>query len=152
MSLGVVYRKECLDNVRDRRTILASFSLAVLGPVFFVGVMVFVLERALGESNDAIEFSVVGADYAPQLMDYLRNQNTEIEELESDAPRDLVINGDQQLVLVINEDYAERYQKGSVNTLVLIHDSSQLSSTRRHLSILRSHINGYSRVVGLLRM
>lgn len=152
MSLGVVYRKECLDNVRDRRTILASFSLAVLGPVFFVGVMVFVLERALGESNDAIEFSVVGAEYAPQLMDYLRNQNTEIEELESDAPRELVINGDQQLVLVINEDYAERYKKGSVNTLVLIHDSSQLSSTRRHLSILRSHINGYSRVVGLLRM
>ena len=37
MSFGVVLKKECMDNIRDKRTILSSFSLALLGPVFFVG-------------------------------------------------------------------------------------------------------------------
>lgn len=152
MSFGVVLKKECLDNIRDKRTILSSFSLAVLGPIFFVGIMVFVLERALGESDDAISFTVVGATHAPELMAYLQGKDTEIERVDSETPVELVRNGDHKLVLVISPDYAERYSKGSQNTLALIHDSSQLSSTRRHLAILRSHIGAYSRTVGLLRL
>ena len=152
MNFSVVLKKECRDNLRDRRTLLSSFSIAIMGPVLFVGIMVFVLERALGGSDDAISFSVVGAQHAPQLMDYLRKQNTEIEELASDTPRQLVTSGQHKLVLVIAENYAERYAKGNLNTLLLIHDSSELSSTRRHLSVLRGHINRYSRTIGLLRL
>ena len=152
MSFGVVLKKECIDNIRDRRTILSSFSLALIGPIFFVGIMVFVLERALGESDDAIAFSVVGAEYAPELMAYLEQKDTEIERLTAQTPTDLVKNGDHTLVLVISPDYADRYAEGSQNTLALIHDSSQLSSTRRHLSILRGYISTYSRTIGLLRL
>ena len=152
MSLLVVLKKECLDNFRDKRTILSSFSLAVLGPIFFVGIMVFVLERALGEADDAIEFAVVGAEYAPQLMANLREYAVDITEVETDAPRALVVDGDHALVLVISPDYGERYSKGNVNTLQLIHDSSKISSTRRHLSLLRSYISRYSRTIGLLRL
>ncbi len=152
MSFGVVLKKECTDNLRDRRTIMSSFSLAILGPVFFVGIMVFVLERALGESDDAIEFTVVGEQYAPELMSYLRGQNATIEAVESDDPQALVRNGEHELVLVISPDYAARYSEGNLNTLVLIHDSSQLSSTRRHLGQLRAYINQYSRIIGYLRL
>ena len=152
MSFSVVFRKECLDNLRDKRTLMSSFSLAILGPIFFVGIMVFVLERALGESDEAIEFSVVGGEHAPQLMRYLEQQNTKIERVETDAPRELVTNGQHKLVLVISENYAERYSRGNVNSLLLIHDSSELNATRRHLSTLRGYINSYSRTVGLLRL
>ena len=31
-----VLKKECIDNFRDRRTIISSFSLAALGPLGFV--------------------------------------------------------------------------------------------------------------------
>ena len=152
MSFGVVLKKECVDNFRDKRTIFSSFSLAVLGPIFFVGVMVFVLERALGEADDAIEFAVVGAVHAPQLMANLHEYAVEITEVDTDSPRDLVINGEHTLVLVISPDYGERYSNGNVNTLQLIHDSSKISSTRRHLSLLRSYISRYSRTIGLLRL
>ena len=152
MSLSVVLKKECLDNFRDKRTIMSSFSLAVLGPIFFVGIMVFVLERALGEADDAIEFAVIGAEYAPQLMANLREYAVDITEVETDAPRELVVEGEHALVLVISPDYGERYSKGNVNTLQLIHDSSKISSTRRHLSLLRSYISRYSRTIGLLRL
>ena len=79
MSFSVVLAKECTDNLRDRRTLISSLSLAILGPIFFVGIMVFVLQRALGESDEATIFAVVGAQHAPQLITYLRQQNTEIE-------------------------------------------------------------------------
>lgn len=152
MSFKVVLAKECLDNVRDRRALISSFSLAILGPVFFVGIMVFVLERALGESDDAIDFTVVGAQYAPQLMAYLTQQNTNIEEVVSDTPKDLVSQGKNDLVLVINPNYAQRYASGGINTLILIHDSSDMSSTRRNLAQLRNHIGTYSQTIGLLRL
>jgi sodium transport system permease protein len=148
----VVFLKEFIDNARDKRTLFSSFSVAILGPVFFVGIMVFVLDRALGESDEPVTFAVVGATYAPELMSYLRQQNTDITELTAEEPRDLVVNGEHKLVLVINPDYAERYVRGNVNTLMLIHDSSEISSTRRSLGQLRGLIGQYSRTIGTLRL
>ena len=151
-KLAVVFAKEVTDNFRDRRTLLSSFSLAVIGPIFFVGLMVFVLDRALGEVDKAIAFAVVGAAHAPQLMQHLEQQNTEITQEDTDEPRDLVRNGDHKIVVVINADYAERYASGTVNTLSLIYDSSEMSSARRDLAQLRRHINVYSRTVGAMRL
>lgn len=147
-----VFVKEFIDNVRDRRTLFSSFSVAILGPVFFVGMMVFVLERALGESDEAVAFGVVGADYAPQLMTYLEQQNTIVSRVEAEEPKELVTSGAHKIVLVINPDYAERYSRGNVNTLILIHDSSEISATKRNLAQLRGHINQYARTVGMLRL
>ena len=152
MTLLVVLRKECLDNFRDTRTILSSFSLALLGPVFFVGLMVFVLEQALGEADDPIKFAVVGAEHAPQIISYLGQFDVEMTRVATDSPRNLVTAGDHDLVLMISPNYAERYAKGNVNTLQLIHDSSKFKSTRQQLMLLSAHISQYSQTVGALRM
>ncbi|MEM9623771.1 MAG: ABC transporter permease [Pseudomonadota bacterium] len=153
MSFGVVLAKECIDNLRDRRTLFASFSLAVLGPVLFVGIMVLVLERALGESDEATRFAVAGAEYAPQLMQFLQREHTEITLVESAGePKDLVRSGTHDLLLVINPNYAERYAKGNRNTLLIIHDSSKLSATRKHITQLRGLIGRYASTIGVLRL
>ena len=151
-GLWVVFAKEFIDNIRDRRTLFSSFSIAILGPVFFVGIMVFVLERALGESDEAVAFAVVGAEYAPQLMAFLELQNTDISKLRAAVPRTLVTSGKHKIVLIISEDYAQRYARGNVNTLSLYHDSSEISSTRRNLAQLRGYISQYSRIIGTLRL
>ncbi len=152
MTMLVVLRKECLDNFRDTRTILSSFSLAVLGPIFFVGLMVFVIEQALGEADEPITFAVVGAEHAPQLISHLSQYNVEVTPIATDSPRKLVTEGDHDLVLVISPNYADRYARGNVNTLQLIHDSSKINATRRHLMLLSAHISQYSQTVGALRM
>ena len=71
-----------VDNLRDRRTILSSFSLALLGPAFFIGLMSFVLTSAIGESDEPVEVAVVGGQYAPDLMRYLEAENTTITRIE----------------------------------------------------------------------
>ncbi len=152
-GFGIVLKKECVDNIRDRRTVISSFSLAILGPVLFVGMMVFVMERALGESDEPAVFAVMGADNAPQLMDFLNQQNTDITLIDPvDDPREIVIEGNHDLLLVIGEDYAARWRSGGPNTLQLVHDSSDLSSTRKHMTELRGYISQYSQTVGFLRL
>jgi len=151
-GFSVVLRKECLDNLRDRRTVLSSFGLAFLGPFFFVGLMVFILDRTIGQSEDPTTFAVVGAEHAPQLMAYLESKHTEIERLSDVDPRELVIDGTHDLILAINADYPDRYRTGAVNTVLLVHDSSKLSTTRRDYTNLQGMIARYSRTIGLLRM
>ena len=96
-----VLKKECIDNFRDRRTILSSFSLAILGPAFFVGLMTFVLNSALGESDEPLELTISGSTNAPPLIDFMQRENTTLTQIEIDNPAQAVRDGVAKLILVI---------------------------------------------------
>ena len=147
-----VLNKECKDNIRDRRTIISSFSVAVLGPALFVALMAFVLESTLGELSDPVKLTVVGGDNAPQLIAYLESRNAQVTHKALDDPRQSVVDGLETLVLVIPDDFAERFQSGEVNTLPLIYESSDLGKARRNYVLIAQTILGYSRTIGLMRL
>ena len=147
-----VLRKECIDNFRDRRTLLSSFSLAVLGPAFFVGLMSFVLSSALGESDEPLEITISGASHAPELVEFLRRENTTIAIKEIERPAQALRDGLEKLILVIPPEYGERYARGEVNSLSLVYDSSEFGRSQRNFSRARSMVNRYSTTVGLLRL
>ena len=147
-----VLRKECTDNMRDRRTIISSFSLALLGPALFVGLMAFVLNTALGTSTDEVALTVVGSENAPQLVSYLEQQNTEISREELEDPKQAVIDGSHDLILVIPETYAERFSNGEINSLPLIYDSSSLGKARRNYNQVRDMIRRFAQGIGFLRL
>lgn len=151
-GLITVLLKECRDNIRDRRTILSSFSLALFGPALFIGLMTFMLNTALGESDEPVSFAVVGADHAPGLVAFLHQQNTSISLLESVDAREEVTSGRHELVLVIRSDYAQRFHDGAINALTLIHDGAKLGSSRRQFAQVRDMINRYARTLGVLRL
>ncbi len=148
----VVLRKECTDNIRDRRTIISSFSLALLGPALFVGLMAFVLNTALGSSTDSVALTVVGSDNAPQLVAFLEQQNTEINREELEDPKQAVIDGSHDLILVIPETYAARFSKGQINSLPLIYDSSSIGKARRNYNQVRDMIRRFAQGIGFLRL
>ena len=147
-----VLRKECTDNIRDRRTIISSFSLALLGPALFVGLMAFVLNTALGSSTDSVALTVVGSDNAPQLVAFLEQQNTEINREELEDPKQAVIDGSHDLILVIPETYAARFSKGQINSLPLIYDSSSIGKARRNYNQVRDMIRRFAQGIGFLRL
>ena len=148
----VVLTKECRDNVRDRRTILASFSLALLGPALFIGLMTFVLNTTLGEAREAFRLAVVGGEHAPTLLDHLRRHNVTVAEVDLADPQQAVRDGTESLLLVIDADYGERYRQGQVNALTLIHDSARFGTARRDLMLAREMIQAYGRKLGVLRL
>lgn len=147
-----VLNKECRDNIRDRRTIISSFSVAVLGPALFVALMAFVLDTAVGESSEPVAITVVGGERAPQMVAYLESQNTEVERLELIDPRQAVIDGTHSLVLIIPEGYAERFKAGEINSVSLIYDSSDIGKARRNFMMARQFVATYARTIGLLRL
>jgi len=147
-----VLGKECRDNIRDRRTIISSFSVAVLGPALFVALMAFVLNTALGESSEPVQLTITGSEAAPNLVAYLESQNTIIDKLELADPRQAVISGAHALVLIIPEDYAERFSNGAITTVSLIYDSSDIGKARRNFMMARQFISTYAQTIGLLRL
>ena len=106
-ALLVVLRKELVDGLRDRRSLIS-----VLAPLALLPLMFFV---AMSQASEAVErarqikIPVVGAEHALALTDWLDQQaGIEIEQ-GPDQPRDAVRNGDVDFVLVIPEDFAERF-------------------------------------------
>ncbi|MEM9743578.1 MAG: ABC transporter permease [Pseudomonadota bacterium] len=147
-----VLRKECLDNVRDRRSIISSLTLALLGPVFFVGLMAFVLNTTLGKSDAPLELTVMGSENAPGLIDYLERENTIINEASFDDAADAVRDGTESLILVIPESFGEQFASGKPLALPLIYDSSSFGPTRRNYGRARDIIRRYAATIGQLRL
>lgn len=71
-QIGVVFRKEFTDTLRDRRTLIASILVPILlFPVMilgFVGLAILVAGRAVRESPQVM---VLGAEHAPQIAGQL---------------------------------------------------------------------------------
>ena len=151
-GFAVVLAKECRDNVRDKRTVLASFSVAVLAPALFAALMSFVLDTTLGESRAGFRLAVVGADRAPNLMKHLSRYNVTIAPVRLDDPRQAVRDGREPLVLVVGTDYRQRYQAGQTASVQLVYDSSQHGTARRNFERTRQMLADYARKLGLLRL
>jgi sodium transport system permease protein len=160
-GLGVVLLKECRDNLRDRRTIVSSLALAVLGPALFAALMTLVLNTTLGESRQPFELAVAGAEHAPGLVAHLERQNVTVLRLTDtttdaaeppQAPRELVERGVHDLVLAIDPDYGARFAAGEINSLALFYDSSGMGTTRRNALLTRQYVQAYAQTIGALRL
>ena len=151
-SFSVVLAKECRDNIRDRRTIISSFSLAILGPVLFVALMALVLNSTLGESRAPFALAVRGAEHAPGLVSFLRTQNVDVREVAVDDARRAVEAGLYDLILSIDADYGRRFAGGDMASVTLTYDSSGMGRNRRNAMAARQLITGYGQQIGMLRL
>jgi sodium transport system permease protein len=147
----IVFGKEVLDNVRDRRTLMSALLMGpLLGPLTF-GLMISIsLDRAVEETSSRLEIAVQGMDLAPNLFAYLAQQNIEAVEVPGD-PRAIVRGGERDLVLVVAPDYEDRLRSGLPAGLTLVEDSTDTGAAR-HVGRLRSAITGYNQSLVQRRM
>src|SRR5260370_34661326 len=70
-ALLTVFAKEFLENLRDRRTLVAALLLGPLfGPLLF-GLMVSrILNQGGAESDEPLKLTISGSEYAPGLTRY----------------------------------------------------------------------------------
>jgi sodium transport system permease protein len=124
--IEVVLLKELRDHLRDRRSVIGSCVLPVLGPVLLLAI--FQLVQNLGAERE-LRVPVVGAEFAPSLIEYLETSGAEIlpAPLDPDAS---VRRGDADLVLVIDPEYRERFSAGRSAPVRLIVDDSRNDAHR----------------------
>ena len=148
-----IVKKECKDNLRDRRALFSALAPAFFAPIFLVGMITFMLDKLRGDSDDPIEFSVIGAHHAPGLMSHISSQKTVFKKLKTEkSAQELVKSGEEKVVLVFKSDYQERFKKGQQNTVKIVYEGGSISDTLKHVALLKGLINQYSTRTGLLRL
>ncbi len=124
--LAVVFLKEIRDALRDRRTALMILVASVLtGPVTLILVASFV--SGLEERASTLRVRIAGAENAPALVNFLERADVEIEKAPSDYLA-RVKEGALDAVIVVPEDFHERWLAHEEARVELVHDDSRTES------------------------
>lgn len=146
----VIFQKEMLDNLRDYRSWTTGLFWALFGPILLGG-MIMLLGNSIREDvEESLVLPVAGAEYAPNLIAFLEQQDIIIEPAPAD-PEAAVIAGDINVALIIPEEYSEDFSAGTTAKLELVLDSTRQSAMpdiRRTQSVLEN----YGEYIGLLRL
>ncbi|MEX2496390.1 MAG: ABC transporter permease [Woeseia sp.] len=153
-TLAIVFRKEVLDNFRDRRTL---FSALLLGPLF--GPMIFALainlslKQTLGDATEPLDLAVLGAENAPNLARYLRSHNINIMRAppSREGAQEAVQTGEHDVVVVIPDTFAASFAEGRPATVEVITDQANRQAERQARRALNA-LGSYGQELAALRL
>ena len=145
----VVARKELRDAFRDRRAIYSLLFGSLVGPVL-VGVMFNAIADRQREIED-ITLPVVGMEYAPALVDWLRQQSG-VRVVEGPADAEAAVREKREdVVIVIPEDYAKKFRASSPVEVAVVSDGSR-GAARPKVQRVRGLLQRYSGELAALRL
>ncbi|HNP35795.1 MAG TPA: ABC transporter permease [Woeseiaceae bacterium] len=153
-TVGTVFCKEVLDNIRDRRTLLSALLMGPLfGPVLFAFVINLSIDRAISSAEKTLEVPVVGAEFAPNLQRYLESRNmTVVEGLESyETAVESVKLGTHDLVLVIPAEFGEQLRNSLPARIELVSNAADTAAAR-DANRVRSALQSYSHELASYRL
>jgi sodium transport system permease protein len=147
-QVNAILRKELLDGLRDRRSLLSALLFPLLGPVL-CAVLLSTMASS-GSKSEPLELAVVGAENAPSLVDFLETQGVDLQEPPAN-PEAAVRDGELDVVLVIPPDYGEEFRAGRSATVRLVVDNSRKSS-RSNISRSKKILSAWSSQLATLRL
>ena len=146
----IVLRKELVDALRDRRTLLmVLLSSVAMGPLVLV--LLSTLVSGIEKRAEAREVVVVGRAHGPTLMNYLQRQTYTLTDAPADWEHQLERSKLGDPVLVIPADFETALASGEPPVVEVVGSSdNQRASTgmRRLVSLLQ----GYNREQAMLRL
>lgn len=148
-QLRIVFQKELLDAARDRRSIGSLLFSAMIAPVLF-GVMFTVMAERRRNADD-IKLPVAGAEHAPLLVTWLRQQTgVEVVPAPADAEK-AVRDRDEDVVLIIEKDFSQHMSRAIPATVRLVSDATR-DAARPKVTRVRNLIASYSSQTSGLRL
>ena len=151
-ALWVVLRKELLDAFRDRRMVVVAFLVMPLAvPLILGGTAALGARKQAAQLESTLELPVVGAAYAPNLVDWLEQQNLVVVPAPPD-PDAAVRTQRHDVILRIDADFATDWRAGRPAGVEVIFDSSRPMATGATIARVRGLLDGYSNMVGTLRL
>jgi sodium transport system permease protein len=148
-QLVIVMRKEIKDSLRDRRALWSIVFSVTIGPV----IIGFMMNRVADRQREAehVRVPVVGMQYAPALIEWLRQQpGVQIVE-GPENPEEAVRNQEEELTIVIPKDFVEKFTQSKPASLQLVADSSR-NDARPTVERVRRLFQQYAAEIGSLRL
>jgi len=145
----VVLRKELVDGIRDRRSVMSALIPPIMWPLMILVMMNFIAEKR--SKADDIKIPIVGAQHAETLVTWLKQQRG-VEVVDGpDDPYEAVREGDENFVVIIPEDYNELFAKAKPVEIELVIDRSD-DDAGSFVRRARGLLSNYGREIGMLRL
>jgi sodium transport system permease protein len=150
MNAWIVFKKELIDALRDRRTLLVVLlSSVAIGPIVLIALSALVA----GIEKRAEERTVVvlGIEHAPTLRNFLERQTYTISAAPSEYEKQLVSQQLGDPVLVISKDFEAELARGEP-PLVEIVSSSSNQRAGQSVNRLARLLRGFTSEQSTLRL
>ncbi|MEZ5404335.1 MAG: ABC transporter permease [Bryobacteraceae bacterium] len=152
---GVVFRKELMDGLRDKRSIWSLVFSSLVGPLLIGYMFTAIAERQ--RAAEEIKVPVVGGEYAPAFVDWLRQQSG----VEVTAPpagvkdaataEAAIRDRKEDVVIIIEKEFSEKFARSLPAPLKLVSDDTR-DASRPKVRRVRNLIGAYSNGIGSLRL
>lgn len=148
-ALVAVARKELVDGIRDRRSLVTLVFSALMTPLL-LGVM---LTSTAGSARGAEELMlpVVGAEHAPAFVQWL-GQQTGVTVVPGPAdPEQAVLDRTEDVVLIIEADFMARMGRAQTAEVKLVTENTR-ERARPKIARVRALVGGYAGQLASLRL
>lgn len=153
-TIRTVFLKEIVDNFRDRRTLMSALLMGPLfGPILFAFVINLSVKQSLDSAELPIDLPVIGKEHAPNLISYLASHNINVKDGPDDrqAAIDAVSTGEQDVVVLIPESFAENLADMVPATIEVITDQANRQVERGTRRVTRA-LNEYGQQLAAMRL
>ena len=150
MNAWVVFRKELIDALRDRRTLfMVLLSSVAIGPLVLIALSALVagIEKRAEERTVV----VVGIEHAPTLRNYLERQTYRIDAAPADYEARLKNQTLADPVLSVGKDFEAELARGEVPLLEIV-SSSGNQRANGSVNRLTRLLRGFSNEQATLRL
>lgn len=152
--IASVFRKEVIDNFRDRRTLMSALLMGpVFGPVLFAFVINLSLKQSLSDETEPLQLPVIGQENAPNLVSFLESRNIEIAVAPPTRASALeaVKQGLHDVVVVIPEKFGDELADGIPARIEVISDQANTTAERESRRAIRA-LAEYNQQLAALRL
>ncbi len=155
MRAWIVFMKELVDGVRDRRSLLSAMAFPLIAPVLSVGLLGAMVaettkdDKAPDGGDPAL--AVVGIEAAPSLVAYLDDNGFDPVAYPGESPEDDVRERESKVILRLADDYAEDWTAGRPARVELIYDASR-DDARSRVRKVRRTVEAWGMTTGAKRL
>jgi len=153
-TLITVFKKEVLDNVRDRRTLASALIMGPLfGPILFAFVINLSIERSLDNVERVTTLPVIGREHAPNLLRFLESRNIDIIDgpTSRDAAIEAVRTGAHDVIVLIPAEFGAQLADSIPARVELITDQANTQAEREARRV-RGALRAYNQQLAAIRL
>lgn len=150
-----VFRKEFVENLRDRRILLSALVFGpVLGPLMLAAILQLSVSRGEATFEEKMTLPVIGAEHAPNLVAVLESQNIKVEPrtLDESQIREAIADREITVALRIPADFAEHWSRSEPAAVEIFADSSDQFGGDASAGRVSQVIRAYGRQVSQTRL
>ena len=138
--ITTLVRKELIDAIRDKRSVMAGLYYALFTPILFAVVFTAIINKVTNPED--IEITITNSTAASELTNYLSNRGI----THGTDPTSL-----KKIELVISSDFAEQLNSAKSAEVTLIADRSD-DNLRSAISRTQGALRSYSSGIASLRL